>query len=207
MIIPASAIPEHNYPYQVPSFHGATTYSKVYAKMPHHHKKEKHHDGSYNPAVQVLRIPADGSTPYLVIVDTCTSGYKDKAITANTEKLELILGCVLDLARFRNHINLHHRGLFDRNLDVNNLKPSPYEGEYYIYKCIEGAKCKLTQNQSFRDLKDARVYGDAFVFKVEWVDEVIGRLSQPVYGEMVQFERSLKNGGSEQKLLNSMATW
>lgn len=173
------------------------------------HHRDQPYESPRDPEVQVLRIPADGSAPCVRTVRAGTYNYKDsKAITATTEKLESDLGCVPDLRQFGNYFNLRYRDLFDRNLDVNNPDPSHCGGRYYIYKCIDGAKAKLPEINNFRDLKDARVYGDAFVFKVEWVDESIDGLNQPFFGKMVSFERNLKHHEDfEREMLDRMAVW
>lgn len=174
-----------------------------------HHHRDHHYKHFHGPRVQVLRIRADGSAPYVETVRAGTDIYRDhKAITATTEELESDLGCLPDLTRFGKYFSLRYRDLFDRNLDVNNPDPSHFGGRYYIYKCIDGAKAKLPKNKHFLDLKDARVYGDAFVFKVEWVGEPVDGLNQPCFGEMVQFERNLKHHGDfEREMLARMAEW
>lgn len=182
----------------------------------HHHRdgpKERPRDGPEerprDREVQVLRIPADGSAPYVVTVRAGPYNYRDcEAITATTEKLESGLGCVPDLKIFGKYFNSRYHGLFNRNLDVNNPDPSYCVGPYYIYKCIDGAEAKLPRNRYFPDLKDVRVYGDAFVFKVDWVGEPIDGLYQPIFGEMVSFKRNLKHDrGFERGKLDEMAVW
>ena len=172
-------------------------------------RRDRSEERPRDPEVQVLRIPADGSAPYVKTVRAGPYNYRDcKASTATTEKMEFNLGCVPDLKGFGEYFDLRYRNLFDRNLDVNNPDPSHCGGTYYIYKCIDGAEAKLPRNRYFRDLKDVRVYGDAFVFKVEWVDEPIDGLYQPIFGEMVSFERNLKHHrGFERGKLDEMAVW
>ena len=156
--------------------------------------------------VQVLRIPADGSSPYITTVNTRQHDDDDLKIpTAKTEQLEASLWHVPDLYRYRELIDLHHRELFNRNLDVGSDGRS-WAQEYHIYKCINEKKTGLPKNKHFDGVSDARVYGDAFVFNVEKV-RLIDDDWKAVFGEMEEFKDSLRREGWAWELLGQMAAW
>ena len=166
----------------------------------------QHHDPSYNPAIHVLRISDNGTPPYVVLLDATV--YEDSIsghTSASTKGLEKVLGYVPDLKRFKDYFDIRYRELFDMDMNVGNLDAKTY-GQHYVYKCIKENIPRLPKNKSFHHTKDARVYGDMFVFKVEVVEEIEGQ-SRPMFGEMVEFERGLRHEGPESRLVKQMAKW
>ena len=176
---------------------------------PHHHRHHHQyprHRRPYEPLVPVLRIPADGSKPYVDGVDACTYYHSDSdTLSASTTALEAQLVDIPDLYKFRHYTDLRYLELFNRNLDAE-LDRHDYGGTYYIYKCIDGAEARLPANQCFAGLGEARVYGDAFVFNVKEV-RMIDEQWRAVFDEMHSFERSLKNRGFAWRMLMRMARW
>ena len=174
--------------------------------MGRHHHQYPRHRRPYDPLVPVLRIPADGSQPYVDGVDARTYDHSDSnTLSASTTALEARLGDVPDLYKFRHYTNLRYLELFNRNLDVE-LSHYDYGGTYYIYKCIDGAVAGLPANKHFVGLEDARVYGDAFVFNVKEV-RMVDEQWRAVFDEMHNFERSLKKRGFGWRMLIRMARW
>lgn len=174
------------------------------------------HNRPYKPLIHVLRIPANGSPPHIEEVKACVYEDSDpRTHSSSTDDLEKRLVHVPNLYGFEHHndfnFDLNYRELFDRNLDVNNVNsgytPDSYTEPYYIYKCINKEATGLPRNKHFDRWKDARVYGDAFVFNVRDVREFDGQW-MAVFGEMVTFERNLKWPRDwAWKILGKMARW
>lgn len=162
---------------------------------------------TYPRKVQVLRIPASGSPFELVTVNTVTYDNSDfLTIDAQTIDLEARLGHVPDLRQFHHRTtNLKYLCLFDKDLSFGAVRER-WQGEYYIYKCLNGAEAKLRGNRHLKRYEKERNYGDAFIFRVRYVEEFGGHW-MAVYGDMEDFARSLRHEGSAGHKLETMATW
>ena len=58
-----------------------------------------------------------------------------------------------------------HRKLVDMLLDDEELSKKK-RARYFMYKCTD-SEVGLPTNQTFKKLKCPRIYGDAFIFKLE----------------------------------------
>ena len=156
--------------------------------------------------VQVLRINADASTCKLTTVDTLMHRNGDSDTVADEKSgLETSLGHIPNLKRFEGTTNLDHLCLFNRDLSLGSTCKEG-RGKYYIYKCITETPSKLPENKSFGTLGKGRNYGDAFVFKVEYVRDFDG-MPMALFDSMEGFYRNLQRGGSAVKTLEAMAEW
>lgn len=125
--------------------------------------------------IEVLRIPADRSCTSKAEVSTIeipegptlNPGTLESAnLNPETLKLEGQLKhipCIMDFkgAVFR----WDHRKLVDMLLDDEELSKKK-RARYFMYKCTD-SEVGLPTNQTFKKLKCPRIYGDAFIFKLE----------------------------------------
>ena len=167
---------------------------------------------TYSREVQVLRIPADGTQLEILTVNTVTDDKTEcKTIDARTTVLEDRLGHTPDLGYFheRRKIDLEYLSLFDRDpCSPGSATSEPFKPNdlYYIYKCVTETPAKLPRNKYLKRFKEARAYGDAFVFKVLIVDDFDGK-DKADFASMDGFLRSLKRRGRAAKILKAMARW
>lgn len=105
--------------------------------------------------VEVLIIPTDKrNNPYTVTLYAISPRELPEASKMMTEDLEAELGHVPDLRPYHDVIDLSERRLYH------------WDRKYLIYKCVTPTRSNLHRNQSFDIFNGARVYGDAFIFKV-----------------------------------------
>ena len=181
--------------------------------MPKHksHKKSKgsghrsHRDPYDEPPnkVEVLCIPADGSE--LKIRRHKTTEYDDsnsKNVATATKELERRLGHVPDLnvprlciqdpnkKKPRYTFNLQSRCLYYRDDSPRPTVRKGWEGEYYLYKCVERTELRLPKNKYFRHFENARVFGNAFVFRVKLVEEFDDGKVMASFGRMKKFKQA-----------------
>lgn len=106
---------------------------------------------------------------------------KNSTIDRRTAELEQELGDVPGESYFQDKaINWRHRILVDRYF-YDDWLPMKHRGRYFMYKCID-PRLGLPENENFIRLKDARVYGDAFVFRLE--EPGFGESGRVRYGKM-----------------------
>ena len=159
--------------------------------------------------VEVLRIPADKSPITLETTDTITHHYNSgHTLGVKTVSLEESLGHVPNLERFSGRINPSHRCLFNRDISATAAprKMNRWMEEYYIYKCIEETTAKLPENKYFKKDQNARVYGDAFIFRVRQVKSFHGQW-MAVFGDMEEFAISLDKADWALDYMHRMAEW
>ena len=104
---------------------------------------------------------------------------------------------------------MHNRELFDKDPSVYAERTLDKRTEgYYIYKCIDGERTGLERNHYFHHVEGARVYGDAFIFNVDFVDEVHGEL-RAVFGGMGFFYLNFvhQKHGWAREIATIMAEW
>ena len=153
-----------------------------------------------------MRITADASPCQLETVDTITYDNSDCDTVANTSlRLEAILGHTPNLKQFKSTTNLGCLSLFNKDPSLGSACKEG-RGKYYVYKCITESDFKLPENQSFGTFGKGRNYGDAFVFKVDYVGDFDGKF-MAIFDSMEEFWRSLNRGGSAVETLKAMARW
>lgn len=176
--------------------------------MPSNHSSKS----TFPREVQVLRIPANGSKPEIFTVHTITDDKTDcESIDARTIGLEDELGHTPDLELFHRSemIDLDYLSLFNRDPSSPGSAGSQRSigtQLYYIYKCVTETPAKLPENKRLKKFKKGRNYGDAFVFKVRYVDDFHGE-SKAVFGSMHGFLRSFEREGGAVQTLKAMAKW
>ncbi len=158
--------------------------------------------------VQVLCIPADKSIISLETLNTTTHHYRSEhTLDVNTVSLEKTLGHVPNLKHFGLYIDLSRRCLSNRDISVAAApRKMSWREEYYIYKCIEETTARLPENEYFKKYCNARVYGDAFVFRVLQVKGLDGQ-EKAVFGDMKEVAKSVSNGGWASDYMHWMATF
>ncbi|KAL9072030.1 MAG: hypothetical protein Q9161_003804 [Pseudevernia consocians] len=158
-------------------------------------------------SVQLLHIPAipTQETPFSIISldDIRISKNYPRAHHTETADLEALLGYIPDLRSYDHTFCLKHRRLFKYKLP-DKTAPREWDGVYLVYKCTE--PCielgqELPRNTHFK--KNARVYGDMFVFKLRK-----DRKGNASYDKMgVDIVDSFNREGTAFAILNDVATW
>ena len=159
--------------------------------------------------VKVLCIPAEKSPITLETLNTTTHQYSSEhTLDVKTVSLEENLGHVPDLEPFRHYIDISRRCLFNRDISVTAAprEMDSWKEEYYIYKCIEEATLEVPENKHFKKECNARVYGDAFIFRVLQAESSDGQ-RKTIFGDMKGFAKSVDRGGWALYYMNEMATW
>ena len=134
-----------------------------------------------------------------------------KNIDARTVKLEHWLGHTPNLQWFHTEgrIDLKYLSLFDRDPCAHGstaskaFKPGDL---YYIYKCVTETPAKLPVNTHLDRFKEARAYGDAFIFKVI-VEDDFDQKDKADFDSMGGFLEDFGKGGSAFEILALMARW
>lgn len=131
--------------------------------------------------VEVLVIPANKGKPYTVTLNAIKSRELPNPSEVMTESLEAELRHVPDLRPYYGDIDLVQRRLYH------------YDRKYFIYKCVEPTQRKLPRNQKLDIFKNARVYGDAFIFVVRkiWKEKERRKADFAERREIEDFGKSL----------------
>lgn len=126
------------------------------------HYSESHTNMAEFKEAEVLIFVADEEHPHTRTLDAIEPKELPKPRDKATARMEKALGHVPDLVPY-----VHKKCLTRRRL-CN-------WGDYYMYKCVEPTRANLKANRQFRNFTGARVYGDAFVFKVRVIRDSHGR--------------------------------
>lgn len=158
------------------------------------------------PSVQVIHIPANGSPlfdPKLGTTQLDHQGLNGNLRKETQQRLEQIpnLETYIEQGLF----DWDHRGLFELDVPKNRVPEGSkgWDGCYIMYKC-NTSESKLPFNRHFVGSRDARVFGDAFLFKLNGPEcDQSGKATFHDLG--AEFLESLKIGGFAIEILSTMS--
>ena len=157
-------------------------------------------------SVQVIHIPTNGyplHDPVIITVQLDHQAFDDNLSKETRQRLERVpdLKEYIDQGLF----DWEHRGLFELDVPKNCVPKGSkgWEGCWLMYKC-NTADSKLPFNRHFVGSRDARVFGDAFLFKLNGPErDHSGKATFQNLGS--EFLESVKAGGFAIEILSTMS--
>lgn len=155
-------------------------------------------------SVRVIHIPTNGpispvelSTIHLD--HKSLNGYLRKETQSRLEQVPDVKGYVE-----QGVFDWDRRGLFDMVIPKERVpEGSGWEGCYIVYKC-DSSDSVLPFNRTFVGIRDARIFGDAFLFRLNGPEcDQSGKATFRDLGP--EFVQSAKDGGFAIQILDSMS--
>ena len=157
-------------------------------------------------SVQVIHIPANGSpllNPKLAITQLDHQGLNGNLRNETQERLQRVPN--LEKYIEQGLFEWDHRGLFELDVPKNRVPEGSkgWEGCYIMYKC-NTSESKLPFNRHFVGSLDARVFGDAFLFKLNGPEcDQSGKATLHDLGS--EFLERMNTGGFAIEILSTMS--
>ena len=157
-------------------------------------------------SVQVIHFPANGSP--LLDPKLRTTQLDDRGLNGNVRKeTQQRLDKVPNLQKYKDQglFDWDHRGLFELNVPKSLVPEGSkgWDGCYIMYKC-NTSDSKLPFNRHVVGIRDARAFGDAFLFKLNGPEcDQSGKATLHDLGS--EFLESLKVGGFASEILITMS--